>query len=246
MGRKQLLDNMYDGQLLVFGHRGASSYAPMNTLPAFELAYEQGAQGIELDVHRTTDGELVVIHDFTVDATTNSSGSVSDFTLGELKQLDAGAWFDECFAGTRIPTLTEVIESVGRKLFINIEIKSRSIETDGIEEAVAKCIALHNVQDRVIVSSFNPLTLARFQNAMPNVPIGYLNMPSDINLEVAYDASHPIHLMVDEAYMEAVRREGYRVNTWTVNDPQRAAELGNLGVDAIITDKPDVVLDAVG
>ncbi|MBC7809703.1 MAG: glycerophosphodiester phosphodiesterase, partial [Burkholderiales bacterium] len=152
---------MFDGQTLVFGHRGAKAYAPMNTLPAYELAAEQGAHGIELDVHRSKDGYAVIVHDFKVDATSDGKGLVTEMTLAQLKRLDAGAWFDPKFAGTRIPTLDEVFESVGQRLFVNVEIKSDSLETDGVEQVVADCITRHNMQSRVIVSSFNPYTLHR-------------------------------------------------------------------------------------
>lgn len=242
-----------DGYTLVFGHRGASAYAPMNTIPAYVLAADQGADGIELDVHRSKDGHAVIVHDFTVDHTTNGSGRVDAMTLAELKALDAGSWFGEQFVGTRIPTLDEVFEAVGQRVYVNVEIKSESAETDGVEQVVADVIAKYNMQARVIVSSFNPLTLKRFRDIMPEVPIGFLysnDMPIDTQalmkqLDLKHEARHPHHEMIDTAYMEWVKREGYRVNTWTVNDPARAVVLRDLGVDAIITDKPDVILKAL-
>lgn len=247
------LESMYNGQTLVFAHRGASAYAPMNTLPAFELAVEQGADGIELDVHRSKDGHGVIVHDFTVDHTTNGSGRADSMTLAELKALDAGAWFGEAFAGTRIPTLNEVFEAVGQKLYVNVEIKSESAETDGVEQVTADVIAQYNMQERVIVSSFNPLALHRFRQIMPEVAIGFLyspDMPIDTpalmrQLNLPYEALHPYHEMIDAAYMEQAKRDGHRVNVWTVNDPARTLELRDFGVDAVITDKPDVMLKAL-
>ncbi|MDX1995990.1 MAG: glycerophosphodiester phosphodiesterase family protein, partial [bacterium] len=100
MASQSLLDALNQGRMLVFGHRGASAYAPMNTLPAFELAAEQGADGIELDVHRSADGHPVIVHDFTVDKTTSGTGYVTGMTLAQLKALDAGEWFNESFRGT--------------------------------------------------------------------------------------------------------------------------------------------------
>nr|MCU0514644.1 glycerophosphodiester phosphodiesterase [Anaerolineae bacterium] len=146
------------GQTLVFGHRGAKAYAPMNTLPAFELAATQGAHGIELDVHRSRDGYPVIVHDFTVDHTTDGRGLVTALTLAELKALDAGSWFSPAFAGTRIPTLDEVFAAVGQRLYINVEIKAAHEDSDGVEQVVADCIVRHAMQRRVLVSSFNPLT----------------------------------------------------------------------------------------
>jgi glycerophosphoryl diester phosphodiesterase len=247
----QILQAVQDGQVLVYGHRGAKAYAPMNTLPAFTLAADQGAHGIELDVHRSKDGHPVIVHDFTVDATSNGSGRVTEMTLAELKALDAGAWFGEAFAGTPIATLDEVFEAVGARLLINVEIKSESVETDGVEEVVAACIARHNMAHRVIVSSFNPLTLQRFRAVMPDVPIAYLDWQGSTAemraaaAEARYEAYHPEHRMIDAAMVEAERAAGRFINTWTVNDGARAAELVALGVRGIITDNPDVVIAAL-
>jgi glycerophosphoryl diester phosphodiesterase len=243
------LDAMYKERTLVFGHRGASAYAPMNTLPAFEKAAQLGADGVELDTHLTRDGEAIVLHDFTVDHTTDGSGLVRDMTLAQVKELDAGSKFGEQFRGTRIPTLMEVFEAIGDKLYINVEIKSESAETDGVEQVVADLIARYNLQKRVIVSSFNPLALRRFRDILPEVPIGFLYVPDspveNLMTDLPHEARHPHYSMVDADYMAWARQHGYRVNTWTVNDPAKAAELYKFGVDGIITDKPDVIREAL-
>jgi glycerophosphoryl diester phosphodiesterase len=248
----QILDRMYQGRTLIFGHRGASAYAPMNTLPAFELAVKQGADGIELDVHRTRDGHAVVIHDFTVDATTNGTGTVTEMTLEQLKAVDAGARFGPEFSGTQIPTLPEVFEVVGRRLYVNVEIKSLSLETDGVEQAVADAILRADLKERVIVSSFNPLTLIRFRQILPDVPLGFLHapnvprLPSEMIAKLTYELDHPFHEMIDSDYVAQMHQSGTRINTWTVNDPARALELRALGVDLLITDTPDVIREALG
>ncbi len=249
MTPKDILQQMYHGQTLVFGHRGAKAYAPMNTLPAFELAWEQGAHGIELDVHRSRDGHPVIVHDFTVDGSTDGSGRVVDMTLDELKSLDAGSWFDESFAGVRIPTLDEVFEAVGKKLIINVEIKAQSPDTDGVEQVVADCITRHGMEERVILSSFNPLTLQRFREIAPNIPIGFLYMPnmstSNLMSPDSHEARHPYHESINADMMLWAKKRGYFVNVWTVNDPQQAVEFRDLGVDGLITDTPDVILKAL-
>jgi glycerophosphoryl diester phosphodiesterase len=247
---QQVLQEMYQAGTLIFGHRGAMAYTPMNTIPAFELAFEQGAHGIELDVHRSHDGYPVVVHDFTVDATSDGNGTVTDMTLAQLKELDAGSWFDEKFRGTRIPTLDEVFEAVGQKLFVNVEIKSMTPETDGVEQVVADCIARHKMQNRVIVSSFNPYTLKRFREIAPDIALGYLLMPQIPTTHILmskadHEARHPYYEMIDEKYMAWAQDEGYFVNTWTVNDPERAKALHALGVHGIITNNPDTILEAV-
>ena len=244
---------MYEGEPLVFGHRGARAYAPMNTLPAFELAAEQGAHGIELDVHRSRDGFPVILHDFEIDATTDGSGRIVEKTLAELKALDAGSWYDTRFAGVRIPTLDEVFEAVGRRLFVNVEIKSISEQTDGVEQVVADCIHRHGMEQRVIVSSFNPLALMRFRQIMPDVPTGFLYAVADDLLVRAamndsaftYEAFHPYYQDIDEQVVAEHKQHGRILNTWTVNDPQRAVDLVALGVSGIITDNPDTILAAL-
>lgn len=242
---------MYQNRPLVFGHRGARAYAPMNTIPSFQLAVKQRAHGVELDVHLSKDRYPIILHDFTVDSTTNGRGYARDMTLAELKALDAGSKFGAQFAGVQIPTLDEVFEAVGKKLYVNVEIKSESLDTDGVEQVVADCIAHHGMNERVIVSSFNPLALKRFRAILPTVPIGYLYAPNytfgtEVIDSLPHEARHPEHTLIDAAYMAWAKQHGYRVNTWTVNAPQRAVELRNLGVDAIITDNPDVILTALG
>jgi glycerophosphoryl diester phosphodiesterase len=232
------------------GHRGAPETAPENTLPAFAQAIQLGAHGVELDVMLSKDGEIVVIHDFTLEKTTTGSGLVKDYTLAELKQLDAGSWFGEAFIGTRIPTLQEVINDLPRTALLNIEIKSESPATDGVEQAVIKAIAQNNLFDRVLVSSFNPVSLLRVKLADKRIPVGLIYAP---NLPVFLsdgwfipilrpEALHPRFDMVDEAYMDWAGDKGYRVNVWTVNEAPEMKRLLDLGVDGIITDRPDLML----
>lgn len=243
-------DAMESGETLVFGHRGSMAYAPMNTLAAFELAYKQGAAGIELDVHRSKDGCPVVVHDFTVDETTNGKGAVSDKSLAELKTLDAGGWYSDDFAGEQMPTLDEVFESLGNKLLINIEVKSILPDDDGLVQVTADCIARHQMQTRVLVSSFNPHALQGFKRMLPDVMTGFLYLPEmsvDVKpllLDPPHQARHPHHSMIDKTYMRWAKANHYYVNAWTVNSPERAKELKKLGVNAVITDHPDIIIAA--
>ena len=247
---RQQLRDLIGNETLIFGHRGSQADAPMNTIPAFELSVQQGAHGIELDVHRSKDGHPVIVHDFTVDHTTNGSGLVTEKTLTELKELDAGVWFDERFQGTPIPTLGEVFEAVGKQLLINIEIKSQDVETDGVEQVIADCIQQHGMQERVWVSSFNPMALHRFRQIMPTMPLGFLiahDSPIDTQaiaeqLQLTYEAIHPHHTMIDRKLMDDAEVKQLLVGTWTVNDLNRAKELAALGVNVIITDTPDKLL----
>jgi glycerophosphoryl diester phosphodiesterase len=243
------LDQIYQDRTLVIGHRGARAYAPMNTIPAFELALQQGADGIELDAHLSKDSAIIVLHDFTVDATTNGSGAAKDMTLAELKELDASEQFSTTHKGVQIPTLDEVFEAVGKHLFINIEIKSITMETDGVEQAIADCILRHNLTRSVIISSFNPYALQRFRQILPAIPIGYLYAKDytffpEMMDALPHEARHPHYSMIDAQYMQWARGHQYRVNTWTVNDVAEARRLHALRVDALITDTPDKIIEA--
>lgn len=236
---------------MVFGHRGAMAQAPMNTLAAFERARAEGADGIELDLRLSRDGHLVVIHDDMVNATTDGVGAVAELTLAEIKGLDAGAWFSDAFAGETVPTLGEVFDAFGRAMLINIEIKSSRDSVDLMERQLAQCIRRHNMRERIIVSCFDPVVLRRVRGMMPMVMMGFLyqpDMPAAHYLPIKklwHEARHPRHDMVDEGYMNWARAQSYIVNVWTVNDPQRAIALRDLGVNAIITDEPGLIISAL-
>lgn len=251
MRNRRIHEAFNSGETLVFGHRGAMARAPMNTLAAFELARAEGADGIELDLRLSRDGHLVVIHDDLVDATTDGLGSVAELTLAEIKRLDAGSWFSHSFAGATIPTLDEVFDAFGRALFINIEIKSPRDSLDRLEKQLAQCLRRHRMREQVIVSCFDPVLLRRLRGMMPAVMMGFLyqpDMPAEHYLplkKLRYEARHPRHDMVDAAYMNWARTQGCIVNVWTVNDPQRAITLRDLGVNAIITDEPGKIIRAL-
>ncbi|MBI4787661.1 MAG: glycerophosphodiester phosphodiesterase [Chloroflexi bacterium] len=232
---------------LVLAHRGASAVAPENTLTAFDCAFEMGADGIELDVTLTKDGIPVVIHDDNVDRTTNGHGPIKQMTLAEVKTLDAGSWFDTRFRGAQIPTLAQVLEAVRGHGIVNIELKSVTLKSDGLEQVVAKVVEQAGMRDRVIISSFNPFALNRMANCSPRLPRGLLyadNLP--IYLRRAWlrpiahpRALHPKYTMVTPKLVNWAKSKGYAVNTWTVDDPEEMRRLIGLGVNAIMTNRPD-------
>jgi glycerophosphoryl diester phosphodiesterase len=220
-------------------------------MAAFARAVELGADGIELDVHLSADGVPVVIHDFTVDATTDGSGPVSSLPLTQLKELDAGSSFDPAFAGEPIPTLAEVLETFGHRMFLNVELKTVSLGDNGLERTVVAELERHGLDrdDRTLLSSFNPFSLRRAGRLAPHVRLGLLYAPNlALPLRRAWlaplaphQARHPEHTMVDARYVAWARRCGYQVNTWTVDDPGEMRRLVDLGVDGIITNVPDVL-----
>lgn len=220
---------------LIFAHRGASHDAPENTLSAFGLALAQQADGIELDVQLSADGYPVVIHDFTVDRISDGCGKVADLSLADLQALHIEG--DE-----RVPTLDEVFEAFGPRFIYNVEIKDMSLRNRGLEAAIADRIEGHQLEERVIISSFNPFSLKRFRQYAPSrIPRallrdkGLLRFTSVLN---DGDGDNPHFSLVDEAYMTWAGKHGYRVNVWTVDDPDEAVRLTRLGVDGLITNKP--------
>ena len=236
----------YNDRPLVIAHRGASDVAPENTLAAFQAAIEADADGIELDVTRCATGEIVVIHDDTLDRTTNGSGPVSVIPFFSLRELDAGSWFGPDFADQRIPLLQEVLDLAGQRVKINIEIKSRGRRGDGIEEEIAAMIRARGLGKEVIISSFNPAALLRIKRVAPELPRGLLYSPGlPIPLARAWfrplvkpDALHPHSSIVNDRYMRSAHRRGYQVNVWTVNSLTEMHRMIAAGVDGIITDHP--------
>lgn len=243
------MESFYLDRPLNFAHRGASHEAPENTLAAFLLASELGADGIELDVQLSSDGEVVVIHDFVLETTTNGQGPVEDCTLADLRELDAGSHYDPLFAGQHIPTLQEIIEAVAHRLLLNIELKTRNARDPRLAQAVVRLIEENHLLDRVIVSSFNPLALRHVRGSNPWIPLGllyapdmpfYLRRPWLRHLSRP-EALHPHHSTIDGDYMRWAKDQGYRVHTWTVDDPGKMWQLMRRGVDIIITNRPDIL-----
>lgn len=228
---------------LILGHRGASASAPENTLAAFALAREQGADGIELDVHLSADGWPVVIHDDRVDRTTNGTGYVSRLSVVELQALDASA-------GQVVPTLDEVFEMLGPGFLYNVEIKASGWRDTGIEAAVADRVEAYHLANQVLVSSFSALAVRRARRHLPQTtPLGLIRHRGWARYGhrmTRAEADHPHYSLVDEAYMAWARQQGYRVHVWTVDNPAEARRLARLGVDAIITNKPDLIRESLG
>ena len=238
---------------LIIGHRGASARAPENTLAAFERAFQDGADGIELDVTLSSEGVPVVIHDDTLNRTAGADGCVWQRSVFELKSLDAGSWFGPEFAGERIPTLAEALElSKGRGL-VNVEIKSswESSRNGGpspkvLARAVTRVIETHADSESIIVSSFDPRVLRRVRGLAPALKRGFLRSSRQIRpwtpfaLWARPDFLHPDVALVDEA---ARWIGGYeKLLVWTVDGPFEQERLAAAGVKAIITNRPAAAL----
>jgi len=234
---------------LVIAHRGDSKNAPENTLASFKRALEIGADGIELDVQLTKDGQLVVIHDERVDRTTDGIGFVKDFTLKELKRLDAGIKFDKKFAGERIPSLYEVFELIGHKNFIvNIEIKSGIVLYPGIEEKLIKAIEDYDFEDRVVISSFNHYSLRDVKRMAPEFKIGLLYQcglvePWHMAIRMKAYSLHPFYFNIIPELVEGCKKNNIKLFPWTVDRKEDMEMMIKAGVDAIITDDPQTLIN---
>jgi glycerophosphoryl diester phosphodiesterase len=247
-------------------HRGASALAPENTIEAFRLAVEAGAGGLELDVHMTRDRHIVVIHDATVDRTTNGSGAVAEMTRAELRGLDAGYNFSPDGGlsrpyrgrGVRVSTLGEVLE-VFPGVAVNIEIKAG---TPGIEETVLGVLREANALGRALVVSTPHDIVKRFRKASggnvstgaSRLEIGVFYISSRLRLErlvrPAYDAlqvplRHRGIPVVIPRFVRAAHARGVRVDAWTINQADEMSRLLDLGVDVIMTDRPDTLAEVL-
>ncbi|QVK18901.1 glycerophosphodiester phosphodiesterase [Mycoplasmatota bacterium] len=232
----------------IIAHRGASGYAPENTLAAFKLALEQKCDGLEFDVQMTKDEEIIICHDYRVDRTTNGTGHIKDLTLSELKTLDAGSWFDKKFTGEKIPTLEEVFEIVPPGILMNIEIKNLAKERRDIEQKVVDLVLKHNRMDDVIISSFDHLSLKTVREINKDIKIGfliysYLLEPWTYFKKCGIDAYsiHPAEEYLNEDFVLNAHKNNYKILCYTVNDKNTATTMDKMGVDAIISNYPDIL-----
>jgi glycerophosphoryl diester phosphodiesterase len=231
---------------IIFAHRGASAYAPENTLVSFRRAVEYGADAVELDTKLSLDREVMVIHDPTIDRTTDGSGRVNQLTLKELKKLDAGSWFSPQYKDEKIPTLSEVFEAVGKQVLINIELTNYTSVGDKLVEKTADLIRHHNLEDWVLISSFEPRNLLKMRRLLPEVPVALLALEgragfvsrSFIGKWLSPDFLHPFLSDVNEHMLQSARRSHRRIHVWTVNDPTEMQWLKELEVGGIFTDDP--------
>ena len=239
---------------LIIAHRGASAHAPENTLASFLLAVEHKADAIELDAKLTADKEIVVIHDQTLDRTTNGIGRVKDKKLKEIKLLDAGFSYSPDFRGEKIPTLLEVFEAVGEKLMINVELTNYSTPRDSLPDLVVELVRKMKLEDSILFSSFNPLNLMRVRRLMPEAKVAILASEgaagsvsrSFIGKWFSPDYFHPHYQDVSRELIEREHKAGRKVNVWTVDAPSEMQKLVQWKIDGIITDDPLLARHVVG
>ncbi|MEX0724010.1 MAG: glycerophosphodiester phosphodiesterase [Gracilimonas sp.] len=241
---------------VIIAHRGASAYHPENTMSAFRAAYEMGAEMIELDVTLSKDGVPVVIHDETIDRTTNGKGLVSDFTLDELKNLDAGTWFSKKHAGEPIPTLEEVLEFTRGKIALNIEVKPEAVTDEvrgGIEEKAWDLVKKYEMEEYVLFSSFNYQAITHLKEINVDIKAALLfekkqsakRSPGQLVDEYNADAFNCSYRQFSKKWAEEALEKGFPVFVYTVNSERRMKKMIKRGVRGIFSDKPDLLKEIV-
>jgi len=230
-----------------FAHRGFCSRYPENTLLAFEKALAEGVDGIENDVQLTKDGEIIIMHDESVDRTTNGAGWVKDLTLAQIKELDASEKFGGQFGVQRVPTLREYLELVkDEPIVTNIEMKTGVFEYREMEQMLADMLREYKMEDRVLISTFNHFTIMRMKKIAPELKYGFLAYDwrldaGEYTQKHGVPCYHPDYHNLTWEVVEDLRSHGIEMNPYTVNDPEDIRDMIAKGVNSVITDCPDVV-----
>lgn len=239
--------------MLIIGHRGAAGHAPEHTFASYDLALEMGADFIEQDLQLTKDGTIVVMHDSTLSRTTNCSGHVRETTLAQIKQCDAGRWFDESFAGARVPTLRELFERYGTRVNYYIEIKAPE-DAPGIEKKLLALLDEFGLRQlavekrQVLIESFSRASMLKIHEMDPALPLCQLFERAwesrAIEAELAEVSRYAIGIAphrqsIDKPLVDAAHAHGLIVHPYTVNDPVEMKRLIDAGVDGMFTDYPD-------
>lgn len=242
---------------LVIGHRGAMAMAPENTLSSFRLALEQGADGIECDVHLTRDGQVVVMHDFTLDRTSTGQGAIADHPLSDLLHLDAGSWYDARFGGEPVPTLDATLALLSdeshrrnKPLLMVIELKAGSRRYPGIEAAVIQAVRAHDLSERSVLISFDHRAIHEARRLAPDVSAGVLYYAQPVLAPTLAQAANadalgPSAELVTAEEVASAHAAGLKVFAWTAVSPAQALHLARVGVDAMGANAPGEILAAL-
>lgn len=238
---------------LLLAHRGASAFAPENTLAAFQLAIQQGAHGVELDAKLSADHQMVVMHDASVDRTTDGHGKVNEIPLAALRELDAGARFSEEWRGEKIPTLAETLETLGDDAYINVELTNYTSPRDALPELAAALVERMGLQGRVLFSSFLPTNLNRVRRVLPQAQVAVLALKGVpgwigrgwIGRRASPEIVHPHRDDIDPVHIRYEHGHGRRIHAWTVDSPNEARAFLLMGVDGLISDDPPAMLQVM-
>ena len=244
--------------MLVVAHRGYSAKFPENTLEAFKQGIQVGAQGIELDIHLSKDDKLVVCHDYEFGRTTREKGCVGDYNLSELQKMECGEWKDQRFKGTLIPSLEQVLEVIPKDFFLNIEVKYQSFREGGKPHSIMfdQLIPLLDKKRdtaNTLISSFDINFLAYCARKRDDLKLGFLDHECDTKgldlnraAEVKAYSYHPNFQKVSTKQVETLKRNGYKVFVYTVNDVNAVDQLLAWNIDGVFTDEVELLIERVG
>ena len=240
------------GRTWVIAHRGFSGRAPENTVAAIREAIAIGADMAEIDVTLTADERVVVIHDETLQRTTNGSGNVGDYSFDEIRSLDAGSWFAPQFAGEKVPTLGEVLDTTKGRILLNVEIKSEAVDR-GISDKVAATIMERGMTDQVVVSSFSPTALEQMHIVAPEIRTAVLynkefqrgQDPVEIVRGLGASAFNIRGSRLKAKMLRSCREHGIPVAVYTVDKPKKMKRWVKKKIDAIFTNQPDRLIEVL-
>jgi len=244
---RKLVGYSMNRDFVIFAHRGAAHHYPENTLPAFREALRLGASGLEMDVQLTKDGYPVVIHDFSVNRTTNGRGLVKNHTLEEIKALSAGSWFHPRFARLKIPTLEEVLFKVKElPIQLNIELKNLLIKNENLESEVIRLVCKYKMEKQIYLSTFNPESISRIRQLNPSIQtsflyFGILEEPWKMAYELGATCIQPPIIALTRDTVRASQELGLKVFPYHVNHWREIQRSLDLGVDGVITMYPERV-----
>ncbi len=231
----------------IFAHRGFSSKYPENTMPAFEAALEAGAHGIEIDVQFTSDGQIVITHDEMLIRTTGKEGYIFSSSYEELKELNFSNPMPD-YAPTKIPLLSELLDLLKNKdTLLNIELKNSIVAYEGLEQAVINMAKKYDMQNRIILSSFNHNSMIRAKEIEPEIQTALLyscvlNDAAGYAKKCAADAIHPLFWTIKEDLLISCFKNNIKIRPWTVDIPEYIEKMYEAKVNAIITNCPDIAL----
>jgi glycerophosphoryl diester phosphodiesterase len=238
---------------VIIAHRGDKNHAPENTVAAFSMAADKGTPAVEFDVKLTADGRVVVLHDVTLERTTDGSGKLARTAFEDLRKLDAGSWFAPQFKGERIPLLDEVFEAVGKRLHMNIELTNYTTPGDALVPCVVDLVKKHGMQDRIIFSSFFARNLRAAKALLPEALRGLLAWSGWAGFPARSwgwkrdcFALHPYLTDTNIGMVQRLHAVGCQVNVWTVNSAADLKQMIGYEVDGIFTDDPQSALRLIG
>ena len=244
---------------VIMAHRGANTYAPQNTLPAFQKAFELGFSSFETDIHRTKDNIIVVCHDYKINNVSDGIGKIADYSLDLLRSYDFGSYFSDSFKNLRISTLDDLLELVKKETasgIMNIEIKSPKNGENGIVEQLIESVKNHGLFDRLLISSFDVKLLLHAKKIAADCRTGLLYPgtksavntmypPFRIAKEIGAYSLHPFHKTLNKEIVNLAHSFGFKICAWTVNKKTDMQKCLKLGVDALITDQPELARDTI-